>query len=175
MSRSQAYGFSVAQTHQCRTSATIFGHSIRFTFVEKVEVTGRRKAHDHSSKTTVVDHSLTGTIELRLGDFTNSPKFRDRQKADLGNILPQWIGRPSRRQLPTTERIAATRSSACSVPIWVQLRRLMTTGRTGFFANLSDHTSSGYYAIALNIGLENWSSRQLFIVPAPLFPVTIPQ
>jgi hypothetical protein len=54
------------------------------------------------------------------------------------------MGRPSLRQLSTTERIAATFGPACALPTWIQFLRPIEMGRMEFSARLFDSSSSGY-------------------------------
>ena len=83
---SEGFAVSVGQgIHQ--TSATIFGHVIKFAIFEKLEVTGRREEGEGIWKRKVVDHAPTGNLELKLGDFTYGPKLRDRKKEKLENTL----------------------------------------------------------------------------------------
>ena len=49
-----------------------------------------------------------------------------------------------RRQLSTTERIAATFPPACALPTWSQFLRPKATGRIEFSARLLLNSSSGY-------------------------------
>lgn len=77
------------------TKAIVFGHPISFAVVEKLRVIGRREIKEYSWSTstkTVVDHAPTGTLELRVGDFTYGPKFRDRKGMKLETMVPQCAG-----------------------------------------------------------------------------------
>src|SRR5260370_10901530 len=49
-----------------------------------------------------------------------------------------------RRQVSTTERMAATLGPACSLPMWIQFLRPSATGRMEFSARLLLSSSSGY-------------------------------
>jgi len=46
------------------------------------------------------------------------------------------IGILSRRQLSTTERMAATRGPACSLPMWIQFALPTAIGRIEFFGEV---------------------------------------
>jgi hypothetical protein len=59
-----------------------------------------------------------------------------------------------RRQLSTTDRIAAIFGPACALPIWIQFRRPRATGRIEFSARLLLNSSSGY---SRNRGPRKWA------------------
>jgi hypothetical protein len=73
------------------TTANIFGHSIRFAILEKLQVTGRREMREGIWKKKIVDHPLTGNLELRLGDFTYGPKIGDRKSRKRETVLNQCV------------------------------------------------------------------------------------
>jgi hypothetical protein len=76
---------------QYNTVATVSGHPIRFAILEKLDIAGRHEVKEGGWKRKIVDHALSGALELRMGDFTNGPRFRDRKGKKLEGMLPQCI------------------------------------------------------------------------------------
>src|SRR5260370_19107361 len=68
------------------------------------------------------------------------------RSASPGRIAARYLRTESfsRRQLSTTERIAATLGPACGLPTWIQFFRPRATGRIEFSATLLLSSSSGY-------------------------------